>query len=88
VETVERIYASDFVHLNRWHRASFTFGVLLLLVRHQPRSAAYSALQRHEAFDEYVQQLREAFPFGSPARFLIFDRDAKYGSEVLWPFDF
>ena len=29
-----------------------------------------------------VQQLREAFPFGSAPRFLIFDRDAKYGLEV------
>jgi putative transposase len=29
-----------------------------------------------------VQQLREAFPFGSAPRFAIFDRDAKYGREV------
>src|SRR5260370_932167 len=29
-----------------------------------------------------VQQLREAFPFGSAPRFVIFDRDAKYGLEV------
>jgi putative transposase len=29
-----------------------------------------------------VQQLREAFPFESAPRFLIFDRDAKYGAEV------
>jgi putative transposase len=29
-----------------------------------------------------VQQLREAFPFGSAPRFLIFDRDGKYGLEV------
>ncbi len=29
-----------------------------------------------------VQQLREAFPFGSAPRFVIFDRDAKYGAEV------
>ena len=29
-----------------------------------------------------VQQLREAFPFGSAPRFVIFDRDAKYGVEV------
>ena len=29
-----------------------------------------------------VQQLREAFPFDSPPRFLIFDRDAKYALEV------
>jgi hypothetical protein len=29
-----------------------------------------------------VQQLREAFPFDTAPRFLIFDRDAKYGLEV------
>ena len=29
-----------------------------------------------------VQQLREAFPFESVPRFLIFDRDGKYGVEV------
>ena len=29
-----------------------------------------------------MQQLREAFPFGSAPRFLIFDRDGKYGLEV------
>jgi len=30
----------------------------------------------------FVQQLREAFPFGSAPRFVIFDRDAKYRLEV------
>jgi len=29
-----------------------------------------------------VQQLREAFPFGSAPRFLLFDRDGKHGIEV------
>jgi hypothetical protein len=29
-----------------------------------------------------VQQLREAFSFGSAPRFLIFNRDRKYGVEV------
>jgi transposase InsO family protein len=29
-----------------------------------------------------VQHLREAFPFESAPRFLIFDRDAKYGLEI------
>jgi hypothetical protein len=34
-----------------------------------------------------LQQLREAFPFGTAPRFLIHDRDAKYGTEVPAPFD-
>jgi hypothetical protein len=37
---------------------------------------------RHPTSLWIIQQLREAFPFGSAARFLIFDRDSKYGLEV------
>lgn len=37
---------------------------------------------RHPTSLWVVQQLREAFPFGSAPRFLIFDRDSKYGLEV------
>ena len=29
-----------------------------------------------------MQQLREAFPFGSAPRFLLFARDGKYGLEI------
>jgi hypothetical protein len=43
------------------------------------RQCALIAFQHHEASD---QQLREAFPFGAAPRFLIHDRDAKYGTEV------
>jgi putative transposase len=56
----------------------------LLLLCHQPQSSTHSPLQRHQASHDpwIVQQLREAFPFESAPRFLIFDRDAKYGLEV------
>jgi putative transposase len=37
---------------------------------------------RHQTSWWIVQQLREAFPFDSAPRFLLFDRDAKYGPEV------
>jgi putative transposase len=37
---------------------------------------------KHPTSSWVVQQLREAFPFESAPRFLIFDRDGKYGSEV------
>src|SRR6266853_2375523 len=37
---------------------------------------------KHPTSSWIVQQLREAFPFGSAPRFVIFDRDAKYGLEV------
>src|SRR6266853_3163903 len=56
----------------------------LLLFRHQSRSSARPALNvtKHPTSSWIIQQLREAFPFGSAPRFLIFDRDAKYGLEV------
>ncbi len=46
-----------------------------------------SFTQSHKVSDKLVnrpnvQQLREAFPFRSAPRFVIFDRDAKYGLEV------
>jgi putative transposase len=37
---------------------------------------------RHPTSKWVVQRQREAFPFGSAPRFLIFDLDAKYGLEV------
>jgi transposase InsO family protein len=39
-------------------------------------------MSRHPTNAWIVQQLREAYPDGSAPRFLIFDRDGKYGSEV------
>ena len=41
-----------------------------------------TAVTRHPTSLWIIQQLREAFPFDSAPRFLIFDRDAKYGLEV------
>jgi transposase InsO family protein len=37
---------------------------------------------KHPTSRWIVQQLREAFPFGSAPRFLILDRDAQYGAEI------
>lgn len=37
---------------------------------------------RHLTSAWIIQQLREAFPFQSAHRFLIFDRDTRYGREV------
>jgi hypothetical protein len=37
---------------------------------------------RHPTGAWIVQQLRETFPYHSAPRFLIFDRDSKYGFEV------
>ncbi len=39
-------------------------------------------MTQHPTSTWIVQQLREAFPYQLPPKFLIFDRDAKFGAEV------
>jgi putative transposase len=52
------------------------------VISHDRRRVLHFNLTRHPTSTWIVQQLREAFPFGSAPRFLIFDRDGKYGVEV------
>jgi transposase InsO family protein len=61
-----------------------TFGVLycLFVIDHGRRRIRHFNVTRHPNSLWMVQQLREAFPYHSAPRFLIFDRDAKYGLEV------
>src|SRR6266853_942681 len=46
------------------------------------RRVLHFNVKRHPTGSWIVQQLHEAFPYQSASRFLIFDRDAKYGLEV------
>ena len=61
-----------------------TFGVLccFFVISHDRRRILHFNVTNHPTSLWTVQQLREAFPFESAPRFLIFDRDAKYGLEV------
>src|ERR1700674_4536414 len=52
------------------------------IIGHDRRRILYFHVTRHPTSLWVVQQLREAFPFGSAPRFVIFDRDSKYGAEV------
>jgi transposase InsO family protein len=63
---------------------TITFGVLycLFVIGHARRRILHFNVTGHPTSSWIVQQLREAFPFESAPRFLIFDRDAKYGFEV------
>jgi transposase InsO family protein len=63
---------------------TITFGVLycLFVIGHDRRRILHFNVTKHPASLWIVQQLREAFPFDSAPRFLIFDRDSKYGAEV------
>jgi len=75
----EAIAAMDFFTV-----PTVTFGVLycFFVMSHDRRRVLHCNVTRHPTSLWIVQQLREAFPFGSAPRFLLFDRDAKYGPEV------
>ena len=63
---------------------TISFGVpyCFFVIAHDRRRVLHCNVTKHPTSQWVVQQLREAFPFGSVPRFLIFDRDRKYGVEV------
>jgi transposase InsO family protein len=75
----EAIAAMDFFTV-----PTITFGVLycFFVIRHDRRRILHFNITRHPTSSWIIQQLREAFPFGTAPRFLIHDRDAKYGTKV------
>jgi putative transposase len=75
----EAIAAMDFFTV-----PTIRFGVLycFFVISHDRRRILHVNVTKHPTSLWIVQQLREAFPFGSASRFLILDRDAKYGAEV------
>jgi putative transposase len=76
----EAIAAMDFFTV-----PTVTFSVLccFFVISHDRRRILHCNVTRRPPSLWIVQQLREAFPFDSAPRFLVFDRDAKYGLEVL-----
>src|SRR5260221_12877376 len=75
----EAIAAMDFVTV-----PTITFGVLycFFVISHDRRRILHFNVTKHPTSLWIIQQLREAFPFGFAPRFLIFDRDAKYGLDI------
>jgi transposase InsO family protein len=75
----EAIAAMDFFSV-----PTITFSVLycFFVISHDRRRILHFNVTKHPTSSWIVQQLREAFPFGSAPRFVIFDRDAQYGLEV------
>jgi putative transposase len=75
----EAIAAMDFFTV-----ATATFGVLycLFVISHGRRRILHLNVTKRPTASWIIQQLREAFPFESAPRYLIFDRDAKYGLDV------
>jgi putative transposase len=64
---------------------TLTFGVLycFFVIGHSRRRILLCNVTRHPTAAWVFQQLREAFPFDSAPRYLIFDREHTFHGEVL-----
>ena len=75
----EAIAAMDFFTV-----PTVTFSLLycFFVIGHDRRRVLHLNVTCHPTSSWIVQQLREAFPYQSAPKFLIFDHDAKYGLEL------
>jgi putative transposase len=75
----EAIAAMDFFTV-----PSLTFGVLycFFVIAHDRRRILHCNVTRHPTGLWITQQLRKAFPYDSQHKYLILDRDAKFGEMV------
>src|SRR5438874_10899938 len=76
----ETIAAMDFFTV-----PTVTFGVLycFFVISHNRRRILHFNATRHPTSAWVIQQLREAFPFDSAPRYLIFDRGANFNDHVV-----
>ena len=76
----EAIAAIDFFTV-----PTITFGILycFFVIAHDRRRILHVHVTRDPNSIWIAQQLREAFPYEHRFQYLIFDRDAKFGNEVL-----
>src|SRR3989442_1447979 len=76
----EAIAAMDF-----FTAPTITFGVLycFFVISHDRRRILHVNVTKHPTSGWIIQQLRAAFPFEAPQKYLIFDRDQKFGFEVI-----
>ena len=76
----EAIAAMDFFTV---HTAAFKMLYCFFILSHDRRRILHFNVTRNPTSHWVVQQLREAFPFEPSHKYLIFDRDAKFGPEVI-----
>jgi putative transposase len=76
----EAIAAMDFFTV-----PTINFGLLycFFIISHDRRRVLHFNVTKHPTNLWIVQQLREAFPFEASHQYLIFDRDRKFGIEVI-----
>src|SRR5216684_3146455 len=75
----EAIAAMDFFTV-----PTITFNLLycFFVISHDRRRILHFNVTQHPTSSWIVQQLREAFPYQSAPKFLLFDHDQKYGLDV------
>lgn len=75
----EAIAAMDFFTV-----PTITFGVLycFFVIAHDRRRILHLNVTRHPTSFWITQQLREAFPYDTNCKYLVYDRDAKFGEQV------
>jgi hypothetical protein len=66
---------------------TITFGVLycFFVIGHDRRKILRFNVTRNPSALWIVQQMREAWPYATTRKFLLFDRDSKFGNEVHPP---
>jgi transposase InsO family protein len=64
---------------------TLTFGVLycFFVITHDRRRILHCNVTKHPTSAWVVQQLREAFPYDSAPKFLIFDHGSNFNEEVI-----
>jgi hypothetical protein len=64
---------------------TITFGLsyCFFVISHDRRRILHFNATKHPTSGWIIQQLQEAFPFQASHKYLIFDRDQKFGFEVI-----
>src|ERR1700730_12288966 len=64
---------------------TLTFQTLycFFVIEHRRRRILHFNVTTHPTSEWIVQQLREAFPLPCPQRYVVLDRDSKFGSDVI-----
>jgi len=80
-----RVYREAIAAMDFFTVSTLTFGVLycFFVIDHDRRKILHFNVTRNPSALWVVQQLREAWAYKQPCRFLLFDRDAKFGADVV-----